>query len=123
MVHHRWEAPFVTTFHIKDNLLIYTKTICKSSYKMQKKKMFLSFVLSIFFQTRKTSHATQLFYLSIYLFVIQLTSQKVIYCACRKKKCHFFLPFLSLSFFFQSRKKNTLHFYKKANMNLFKIGG
>ena len=31
-----WEAPFVTTFQNKDNLLIYTKTICKSSYKMQK---------------------------------------------------------------------------------------
>ena len=31
-----WEAPFVITFQNKDNLLIYTKTICKSSYKMQK---------------------------------------------------------------------------------------
>ena len=48
--------------------------------------LFLSFVLSVFFQTRKNSHETQLFYLSIYLFVLQLTSQKVIYSACRKKK-------------------------------------
>ena len=31
-----WEAPFVTTFQNKDNVLIYTKTICKSLYKMQK---------------------------------------------------------------------------------------
>ena len=30
------EAPFVNTFKNKDNLLIYTKKICKSSYKMQK---------------------------------------------------------------------------------------
>ena len=36
MVHQMWEALFVTTFQNKDNLLIYTKTICKSSYKMQK---------------------------------------------------------------------------------------
>ena len=31
-----WEASFVNIFQNKDNLLIYTKKICKSSYKMQR---------------------------------------------------------------------------------------
>ena len=98
-----WEALFVTTFQNKDNLLIYTKTICKSSNKMQKNIISL-FCSIIFLQTRKNSHTTQLFYLSIYLFVLQLTSQKVIYSAYRKKSS-FYLPSLILSFFFQTRKK------------------
>ena len=79
-----WEALFVTTFQNKDNLLIYTKTICKSSYEMQK-NIISFFCTIIFLQTRKNSHRTQLFYLSIYLFVLQLTSQEVIYSAYREK--------------------------------------
>ena len=67
------DEPFVNTFQNKDNLLTYTKKICKISYKMQK-ILFLSFVLSFFFQTRK---------LSIYLFVLQLQNL-VVYSACRK---------------------------------------
>ena len=86
-----WEALFVTTFQNKDNLLIYTKTICKSSYKMQK-NIISFFCTIIFLQTRKNSHKTQLFYLSIYLFVLQLTSQKVTYSAYRKKVLSIFLP-------------------------------
>ena len=86
-----WEALFVTTFQNKDNLLIYTKTISKSSYKMQK-NIISFFCTIIFLQTRKNSHTTQLFYLSIYLFVLQLTSQKVIYSAYRKKILSVFLP-------------------------------
>ena len=109
MVHQMWEALFVTTFQNKDNLLIYTKTICKSSYKMQEN--ILSFFCTIIFlQTRKNSQTTQLFYLSIYLFVLQLTSQKVIYSAYRKKK--FFLsPFLnSFIFLSNSQEKNANQF-------------
>ena len=105
MVHQMWEALFVTTFQNKDNLLIYTETIYKSSYKMQK-NIISFFCTIIFLQTRKNSHTTQLFYLSIYLFVLQLTSQKVIYSAYRKKSS-FFLPSLILSFFFQTRKKKN----------------
>ena len=104
-----WEALFVTIFQNKDNLLIYTKTICKSSYKMQKNIISL-FCTIIFLQTRKNSHTTQLFYLSIYLFVLQLTSQKVIYSAFRKKSS-FYLPSLILLFFFQTRKKKKMQIY------------
>ena len=84
MVHQMWQALFVTTLQNKDNLLIYTKTICKSSYKMQK-NIISFFCTIIFLQTCKNSHRTQLFYLSIYLFVLQLTSQKVIYSAYKEK--------------------------------------
>ena len=63
-----WEALFVTTFQNKDNLLIYTKTICKSSYKMQK-NIISFFCTIIFLQTRKNSHTTQLFFLFINLFI------------------------------------------------------
>ena len=100
-----WEALFVTTFQNKDSLLIYTKTICKSSYKMQK-NIISFFCTIIFLQTRKNSYTTQLFYLSIYLFVLQLTSQKVIYSAYRKKSS-FCLPSLILSFFFKLARKNA----------------
>ena len=44
-----WEAPFVTTFQNKDNLLVYTKTISKSSYKMQKN--IISFFCTIILPT------------------------------------------------------------------------
>ena len=117
MGHQMWEVLFVTTFQNKDNLLIYTKTICKSSYKMQKNIISL-FCTIIFLQTRKNSHTTQLFYLSIYLFVLQLTSQKVIYSAYRKKSS-FYLPSLILSFFFQTRKKKTP---KKCKFIYFELG-
>ena len=108
MVHQMWEALFVTTFQNKDNLLIYTKTICKRSYKMQKN--IISFFRTIvFLQTRKNSHTTQLFYLSIYLFVLQLTLHKVIYSAYRKKS-YFYLPSLIFLFFFQTREKKKMQF-------------
>ena len=101
MVHQMWEALFVTTFQNKDNLLIYTKTICKSSYEMQK-NIISFFCTIIFLQTRKNSHRTQLFYLSIYLFVLQLTSQKVIYSAYREK---FILSSFLNSFVFLSNSQ------------------
>ena len=98
MVHQMWEALFVTTFQNKDNLLIYTKTICKSSYKMQK---------NIHIQR-------SFFYLSIYLFVLQLTSHKVIYSAYRKKKL-FLSSFLNFFVFLSNsqEKKNTNLFISK----------
>ena len=105
-----WGALFVTTFQNKDNLLIYTKTICKSSYKMQK-NIISFFCTIVFLQTRKNSHTTQLFYLSIYLLVLQLTSHKL-YIVRTEKKSYFYLPSLIFSFFFQTRKK-------KKNANLF----
>ena len=65
------------------------------------------FCTIIFLQTRKNSHTTQLFYLSIYLFVLQLTSQKVIYSAYRKKKL-FLSSFLnSFVFLSNSQEKNA----------------
>ena len=109
-VHQMWEALFVTTFQNKHNLLIYTKTICKSSYKMQKNIISL-FCTIIFLQTCKKSHTTQLFYLSIYLFVLQLTSQKVIYIVRTEKK--FFLSSFLNSFIFLSNSQ------EKKNANLF----
>ena len=103
-----WEALFVTTFQNKDNLLIYTKTICKSSYKMQKN--IISFFRTIvFLQTRKNSHTTQLFYLSIYLFVLQLTSHKVI---VRVEKKLFLSSFLNFFVFLSNSQE-------KKNANLF----
>ena len=111
MVHQMWEALFVTTFQNKDNLLIYTKTICKSSYKMQK-NIISFFCTIIFLQTRKNSHRTQLFYLSIYLFVLQLTSQKVIYSAYREK---FILSSFLNSFVFLSNSQE-----KKMQIYLFR---
>ena len=59
-----WEALFVTTFQNKDNLLINTKTICKSSYKMQK-NIISFFCTIIFLQTRKNLAA----FLFIHLFI------------------------------------------------------
>ena len=113
-----WEALFVTTFQNKDNLLFYTKTICKSSYKMQKNIISL-FCTIIFLQTRKNSHTMQLFYLSIYLFVLQLTSQKVIYSAYRKKK--FFLSSFLSSFVFlsnpQEKKKKCKFIYFELSVS------
>ena len=53
-----WEALFVTTFQNKDNLLIYTKTFCKSSYKMQK-NIISFFCTVIFLQNHKNSDTTQ----------------------------------------------------------------
>ena len=119
MVHQMWEALSVTTFQNKDNLLIYTKTICKSSYKMQKNISFFSTI--VFLQTRKNSHTMQLFYLSIYLFVLQLTSHKAIYSAYRKKVISIFLIFL---FFFQTRKqkkKMQIYLFQTMCISSFKL--
>ena len=45
MVHQMFGAHFVNTSQNKDNLLIYSKKIRKSSYKMQKNVISFSFVL------------------------------------------------------------------------------
>ena len=106
-----WEALFVTTFQNKDNLLIYTKTICKSSYKMQK-NIISFFCIIIFLQTRKNSHTTQPFYLSIYLLVLQLTSQKVIYRPSAYRKKFFLSSFLnSFVFLSNSQEKKCKFIY------------
>ena len=55
------DAPFVNTFQNKDNLLIYTKKICKISYKMQKNV--ISFFCTFIFLSN-----SQVIYLVIYLF-------------------------------------------------------
>ena len=70
-----WEALFVTTFQNKDNLLIYTETICKSSSKMQLNIISL-FCTIIFLQTRKNSHTTQLFYLSNLFICVAVNLEK-----------------------------------------------
>ena len=72
--------------------------------------LLLSFILSLFFQTRNNA---VFFYLSTYLFVFQLTSQKVVDHIVRTEKKMFFISssLLILSFFFQTRKK--------INANLF----
>ena len=101
MGHQMFGAHFVNTSQNKDNLLIDSKRIRKSSYKMQKNV--ICFFCTLILNSQKfTYSASFLFiYLFIYLFVLQLTSQN---SACRKK-CYFFLPFLIISFFFQTRKK------------------
>ena len=48
------DAPFVNTFQNKDNLLIYTKKICKISYKMQKNDSF--FCTFIFLSNSQIIH-------------------------------------------------------------------
>ena len=101
MVHQLWEVPFVTTFQNKDNLLIYTKTICKNSYKIQKN---ISFFCTVIFLSNSQKFTNNAAFLFIHLFICVATSQKDIYSSCRKKSL-FFLPFLSLSFSFQTRKK------------------
>ena len=112
MVHQMFGAHFVNTSQNKDNLLIYSKKIRKSSYKMQK-NVISFFCTLIFLSNSQKIHIQRiflihLFYLFIYLFVLQLTSQNSV---CRKK-CYFFLPFLILSFFFQTRKNShTTHLF------------
>ena len=89
MVHQMCEAHFVNTSQIKDNLLIYSQS---------------------FFQTRKNSLTTHLFYLFIYLFVLQWTSHNN---ACRKNVLFFFLSkFFTFSFeLTKKKKKKTMQIY------------
>ena len=110
MVHQRWEAPFVTTFQNKDNLLIYTKTICKSSNNMQKN--IISFFCTVCFLSNSQKFTCNAAFLFIHLFIcVAVNLAKSCIQCVQKKKSSFFLPFLSLSFFFQS--------LKKKNANLF----
>ena len=62
-----WEAPFVTTFQNKDNLLIYTKTICKTSYKMQKN--IISFFCTVIFLSNSQRFTYTAAFLFIQLFI------------------------------------------------------
>ena len=68
MVHQMWEAPFVTTFQNKDNLLIYTKTICKSSYKMQKKYYFFLLYCHFSFKLAKI-HVQRSFFIYPFIYL------------------------------------------------------
>ena len=62
-----WEALLVTKFQNKDSLLIYTKTICKSSYKMQKN--IISFFCTIIFLTNSEKFTYNAVLLFIHLFI------------------------------------------------------
>ena len=82
-----WEAPFVNTFQNKDNLLyVYQKDLQKLIQNAEKCYCFL---LYFHFSFKLAKISMQLFYLSIYLFVFQLTMQKIV----DQKECSFFLPF------------------------------
>ena len=106
-----WEAPFINTFQNKDNLLIYTKKICKSSYKMQRNV--IAFFCTFIFLSNSQQHS--FFYLSTYLFVFQLTSQKAVDHIVRAEKMLFLSSFLLiLSFFFQTRKKRQIYLFRTA---------
>ena len=89
------KAHFVNTSQNKDNSLIYSKKIRRSSYKMQKNV--ISFFWIFIFLSNSQKFTYNASFLFIHLFVLQLT------LVCAEKM--FFLPFLNLSFFFQTRKK------------------
>ena len=92
MVHQMWEAPFVTTFQNKDNLLIYTKTICKSSYKMQKN--IISFFCTVIFLSNSQKFTYNAAFLFIRLFICVAVNLAKSYIQCVQKKMFFFF-FLS----------------------------
>ena len=88
MVHQMFGAHFVNTSQNKDNLFIFSKKIRKSSYKMQKNVIAFFCTLIFSFKLAKIHIQRIFFYLFIYLFVLQLTSQN---SACRKNVIFFFL--------------------------------
>ena len=93
-------AHFVNTSQNKDNLLIYSKKIRKSSYKMQKNVISFFCILIFLSNSQKFTYNASFF---IYSFIYLCCSQpRKIVCA---EKTLFFFPFLILSFFFQTRKK------------------
>ena len=94
-----WEAPFVNTFQNKDNLLINTRKICKSSYKMQRNV--IAFFCTFIFSFKR-----------LWIYIV------------RVEKMFFLSSFLLiLWFFFQTReKKKMFHFYKN-NYEFIQIGG
>ena len=63
-----YEVPFVTTFQNKSNLLIYTKTICKSLYKMQKN--IISFFCTVIFLSNSQKFTYNAAFLFIHLFYL-----------------------------------------------------
>ena len=95
MVHQMFGAHFVNTSQNKDNLLIYSKKIRKSSYKMQKNV--ISFFCTLIFLSNSQKFTYNASFLFIHLFIS--VAVNLANSACRKK-CYFFLPFLILSFFF-----------------------
>ena len=84
MVHQRWEAPFVTTFLNKDNLLIYTKTICKSPYNMQKN--IISFFCTVSFLSNSQKFTCNAAFLFIHLFICVAVNLAKSYIQCVQKK-------------------------------------
>ena len=97
---------------VKWDTVIYTKKICKSSYKMQR---CFCFLLYFHFSFKRS-----FFYLSTYLFVFQLTSQKLVDQIVRAEKMFFLSSFLLiLSFFFQTRKKRQIYLFRTACISSF----
>ena len=88
---------------IKWDTVIYTKKICKSSYKMQR---CFCFLLYFHFSFKRS-----FFYLSTYLFVFQLTSQKLVDQIVRVEKM-FFLSFNSFVFLSNSQKKGKFIYFE-----------
>ena len=62
-----WEALFVTTFQNKDNLLIYTTTICKS-FKQNAEKYYF-FILYYHFLTNTQKITYNAAFIFIHLFI------------------------------------------------------
>ena len=111
MVHQRWEAPFVTTFQNKDNLLIYSKTICKGSYNMQKN--IISFFGTVSFLSNSQKFTCNAAFLFIHLFICVVVNlaKGCIQCVQKKK---FFLPSFLKSFVFLSisqEKKRQIYLF------------
>ena len=102
-------SAFVTTFQNKDNLLIYTKTICKSSYKMQKN--IISFFCSVIFLSNSQNFTYNAAFSFIHLIICVAVNLAKSFIQCVQKKCSIFLPFLSLSFFFQTPKKKNANLF------------
>ena len=102
------EAPFVTTFQNKDNLLIYSKTICKSSYKMQKN--IISFFCTVIFFSNSQKFTYNAAFLFIHLFICVAVNLAKSYIQCVQKKMFFLSSFLK-SFVFLSNSQEKMQIY------------
>ena len=67
MVHQMFGAHFVNTSQNKDNLLIYSKKIRKSSYKMQKNVISFFYILIFLSNSQKFTYNAS--FLFIHLFI------------------------------------------------------
>ena len=108
-----WEAPFVNTFQNKDNILTYTKKICKSPYKMQ--KMLFLFVLSFFLSnSQKFTYNAAFFFIYPFIYLCCSYSRIKLYIV-RAEKVQY-LPYsilsrdLNLEDYWQAIYKNKYDF-------------